>query len=391
MIRDASGHGWRARKPFAPANQARHPQTLMLRAEVVNYADQIHSRFQRSIHFSQCPTAPHQAGQALPERRIEPLDEGRVDDTCSLRLGNHSLDVARLAFYDAPLNAADSPLLILLYDLRDEQARPGSQARTAHLPGRHRLTKNRANGADIALQAVGAKQQARRQGRCASANLLNQCGDQGAITTARDYAAEPQSGADHDGQGDPDDAALLLDSQFIHLHLAEVTRGGDALLMHGPAMQAGTLLPVGDGTLIERESRNDGLRRTAVRQQGDDLGEAFIRVAQAVKGRAFGGGKGLAANRTFEAALFLRMNRDVAFFQSASGWASQIRTKYGQWVQSCQSFRSGIQKGLSLDLRSIQNSAPPRLTGGLPMISVLIFISLKSGFKVDQKAYCFNY
>jgi hypothetical protein len=62
----------------------------------------------------------------------------------------------------------------------------------------------------------------------------------------------------------------------------------------------------------------------------------------------------------------LRMNGDVALLNPASGRAIEIRTKYGQRVQSRQSFRSGIQKGLSLDLRSIQNVAPPRLTGELP-------------------------
>jgi len=101
---------------------------------------------------------------------------------------------------------------------------------------------------------------------------------------------------------------------------------------------------------------------TAVCQQGDDLREAFIREVQSVKWRPLGRGKGLAANRTFAAALLLRMNRDGAFFQSASSWASQIRTKYRQWVQSHNSLRSGIQKGLSLDLGSIQNSAQPRFT-----------------------------
>jgi len=366
MICDRRGHRWRAPKPFMPANQSRLPQTLMFPAEVIDDTHQIHARFQRLTRLGQRATAPYQAGQALPKRRVEPLDEGRVDDALTLAVGNQSLDVASLALHQAALDAADSALLILFNCLRDEDARPSPQARSSALSSRHRLAKDQTDGVDIALQAIGAKQQTQRQGTGTSADLRHQRGDQSVIAAMGNRAAQPQAGADHYRKGHPDDAALLFDPQFVHLHLPQVTRGGNQLFMHGLAMPTGALLPISDGALVERESGNDGLRWTAVRQQGDNLRETLIGVAQAVKGRAFRGGEGLMADRAFEAPFFLRMNGDVALLHTASSRASEIRTKYGQRVQGHQSFRSGIQKGLSLDPRSIQIPAPPRLTVELP-------------------------
>jgi len=366
MIRDGRCHRRRPRKPFVPTNQSWQPQTLMLSAEVVDCADQIHSRLQRFTRFGKRSTAPRQTRQALAKRRIQSLDEGRVDDALALRTRNHPVNVASLALHDTPLNAAHTPVLVLFNHLRNEDSRPGSQRRSPRRIRRQRLAKQLTDDADVSFQAVRAKQQAQRQSRCTGADLFNQPGDQSAIAAMGNRPTQPQPGADHHGQGHPDDAALLLDSQFIHLHLTEIARRGNQSFMQSLAMPASALLPIGNGALIQGKGRDNGLPRAAVCQQSGHLRKAFIRVAQSVKRRAFGCGKGLAANRAFEAALLLRMNGDVAFFQSASSRASQIRTKYRQWVQSRQSFRSGIQKGLSLDPRSIQNAAPPRLTEALP-------------------------
>src|SRR5438270_2237868 len=366
MIGNRRGHRRCTLKPFVPANQSWPSQTLMFAAEVIDGAHQIHPRLKGFALLGQCPTAPRQTRQALPKSRIQPLDEGRVDDASALAADNHSLDVGGFALHDAPLNAADTPLLVLFDHLRDEKARPSPQPRSAWLMRRQRLAKHLADRTDVSFQAIRAKQQAQRQSRCTSADFFNQRDDQGTITARRDCPTQPQPGADHHRHGHPNDAALLLDSQFIHLYLAEVARGGNQLLMHGLAMPASALLPVGNRALVERKGSDNGLPRAAVRKQGDDLSEAFIGVAQPVKRGAFGGGKSLVADRAFEAPFFLRMNGDVTFVHSASGRASKIRTKYAQWVQSHQSFRSGIQKGLSLDPRSIQNPARPRLTVALP-------------------------
>jgi hypothetical protein len=369
MIGGGRCHRRRPLKPFVPTNQSRQSQTLVLSAEVVDCADQIHARLQRFTLFGKRPTAPRQTRQALAKRRIQSLDEGRVDDALALCTRNYPVNVASLALHDTPLNAAYTPLLILFNHLRNQDSRPGPQGRSPGCIRRHRLAKHLADGADVSFQAIRTKQQAQRQSRCTGADLFNQRRDQRAIAAIGNRPTQPQPGADHHGQGHPDDAALLLDAQFIHLYLAEVARRGNQSFMHSLAMPASALLPIGDGALIYGKGGDNGLPRAAVRQQGDHLGEALIGVAQPVKRRALGCGKGLLANRAFEAVLLLRMNRDVAFFQSASSRASQIRTKYRQWVQSRQSFRSGIQKGLSLDPRSIQNATPPRLTGALPVIA----------------------
>jgi hypothetical protein len=366
MIGNRRGHRRCTLKPFVPTTQSRQPPALVLPTEVVDRPDQIHSRLQRFIGFGQCPTASHQTRQALPKPCIQSLDEGRVDDALALCARNPLVNIASLALHDATLYAAHTSLLILFNHLRNEDSRPSAPPRTPQSCCRQALTKDLADGAEVSFQAVRAKQQAQRQSRGASAYWFNQPGNQGAIATMGKRSAQPQAGAEHHGQGHPDDAALLLDSQFIHLHLAEIAWGGNPLLMHRLAMQAGTLLPIGDGALVYGKGSDNGLSRAAVRKQGDDLREALIRMGQSLKRRAFGFSEGRAANRAAVAALFLRMNGDVACLPTASSRASEIRTKYCQWVQSHQSFRSGIQKGLSLDLHSIQNVAPPRLTGELP-------------------------
>lgn len=351
MIRYPSRHRRRPLQPLVPTDQSRQAQALMLPAKVIERSHQVHAHFQRPTLPRQPAPSPHQRSQALPKGRIQSFDEGRVDHAATLRAGQHLLDVGLRAFVNAAVNPDHTSLLILLDRLRDENFLPGLQTRTPRLSSRHGFTKNRANGTNIALQAIRAKQQTEGQGTGTSAHSLDQPRNQGEIAAMAHLAAQPQARRDHHGQGHPGDAALKFHAQFIHLHLAEIARAGNELLLNRLAMFSGAVAPIADGTLVEVESGDDGLRRAAVCQQGDDAGEEGLRVVETIKGRALGFSKGRLANRALIAAVFAGMNADVALVGFASGRTVHIRTKYGQRVQWRNPFRLFDQKGLSLDPR----------------------------------------
>jgi hypothetical protein len=327
MIRYSCCHGWRSLKPLVSAYQPFYSQALVLAAEVVDSPDQIHPRFKRFAQPGYCSPSADKSRQTLPKRGVESLDEGRVDDSFALRSLDHSFNFGGRAFNDAPINPDNTPCLVLLHGLCYEDSLPALQTRTTRSPRRHALTKDLSNRADVSLQSICAEQDASAQGRCTGAHFLNQTGYKSAVTAACYNSAQPQSGAYHHSHSHPKDAALEFHSEFIHLHLTQITRTSDKLLMNRETMNTGTLLPTGDCSFVKREGGNNGLSRTAEGEQSDNLSDKFLRVAKAVKGAAFSFSKGLCTDRAFVATLFERVNADVALAGFASGRTVHIRTK----------------------------------------------------------------
>lgn len=60
---------------------------------------------------------------------------------------------------------------------------------------------------------------------------------------------------------------MSLDSQFITLNLAQLTRSFDPVLLDQFGLLTSTTMPVEDSALIEVESNDDGLNRAAESQQ----------------------------------------------------------------------------------------------------------------------------
>lgn len=137
MIRYCSSHRGRSLKPFVPAYQSSNPQALMLSAEVVDSSDQIHPCFKRSTVSGKRPPSSHKTRQALSERRIESFYEGRVDNPSSLCPLNHSVNLSLCAFNDPAINGDNTPRLVLLYGLCDEDPLPHFEARSSCLPTSH--------------------------------------------------------------------------------------------------------------------------------------------------------------------------------------------------------------------------------------------------------------
>src|SRR5262249_42722609 len=101
-------------------------------------------------------------------------------------------------------------------------------------------------------------------------------------------------------------------------------------------------MPVGHGPLVEAKGGDDGLKRAAVGQQGDDADEQGPALVQAIKGGALGGGKGPAAAGTAEAPLLAGVNADVASAHLAPVRALRVVTECHRGVHGSPPFRSRL-------------------------------------------------
>jgi hypothetical protein len=357
MICYSRCHGWCSLKPFVSADQSFNSQALVPTAEVVNRPYQIHPRFKRMAEAGYCSPSSHKARQALSKCRIEPLYEGRVDYSSSLRCFYHSFDFGFRAFYDSAVNADNASRLVLLYRLRDEDSLPHYEARTACLTISDWLTKDLSNRTDVSLQPVCAEQDTDTQGRSAHSYLLNKAGYKSCVAAFANNSPQPQPRAYHHSHCHPQNSALLTDTKLIHLYLPQITRRGDKLLVKRVAMLTCSQLPTCNRALVKREGSNNGLNWTAEGKQSDHLSNELLRVSKTVKGSARGLSKSLVTHHAFIATLLAGMHADVAFKKFASGRTVHIRTKYLRRVQVGNPFRycEEIQKGLSLDPRFIQN------------------------------------
>jgi hypothetical protein len=83
------------------------------------------------------------------------------------------------------------------------------------------------------------------------------------------------------------------------------------MLMYPPALQAGFLLPAGDGALIEVEGGHDGLHRTAVSKQRNHREYQPLRLVYSVEGSTSALGEGPPATLAAITALLLAVDHDV--------------------------------------------------------------------------------
>ena len=332
MIRDPSGH-----RRCGPATGM--GQTRMRCAKIIDRTDQIHPMLQRQRAARQRPTAACQRGQTLTKRRVQPLDVRRVDHAVALRATPERLNACGRAIHDAALDVDDAPLGVALHDLGDADVAPGAQPGTPVGSRPDRIAKGLANRADIGAQAIGTEQQRAMEGT--GAHPLDQPPDQRHVALLADLASQPQAGADHHGQRHPHDAPLALDADLVGLHLAQVTRLLDQMLLDGLALAASACPPRRHRPLVEPKGHHDGLQRTAMGEQRDDERHRLGRGAQAVEDRACRGGEGLAALRADEALVLARMDANIALAGLASGGTRQIGAECRCGVHDCPPWRWG--------------------------------------------------
>src|SRR5262249_18968042 len=287
-----------------------YPQAVVFPAEVVGAAHQVHPRLQPLLLVQQRPPAPHQPRQAGPEGRVEPLDVGRVDPRARTRPPQHRLDRLQAAPHHPAHGRGQAPAAVALDDLPDEQPRfdhqPGPAADPLDL-----VAEAAQPGADVAGQAIDAPQN--RQALQATAHHHDQGGDEAEVAVAAEDAAQPQARGHRQGQRQPEFAADHLDPQLVGLDVLGIDAGLlDVEVVEALGVLAGLLLPGGDRAFVQAEGGDDGLKGTAVGEQGQDQGGQFQGLVEAVERGVAGGGEGLAAGGAAEAFFLLGVNADVA-------------------------------------------------------------------------------
>lgn len=99
------------------------------------------------------------------------------------------------------------------------------------------------------------------------------------------------------------------------------------MFMHLLTLRGGTLVPVGDGAFVQPEGGDDSLWRAAMRQQGHDLDDHLLLVAQAIEGRALRVGESLAALLALVAPVAAAVNANVASACVTFGMTVRVRAE----------------------------------------------------------------
>lgn len=144
-----------------------------------------------------------------------------------------------------------------------------------------------------------------------------------------DYAAQPQSGADGDGQRQPENGALSFDPDLVCLHLLQVQR---SLLyrrfMHRTTMETGSLLPISYCAFVKTECGNDRLNRAAVGQQRNHLTEELSRILPPIERRPFRLSKCSLTDTTLVAPFLPTMDAYAATTHNASCRTALVGAEY---------------------------------------------------------------
>lgn len=333
MIGQATSHRRRPCQPLVATDQPWQAQALVLGAEIIDATNQVHTRLQGLALPGQRARASGQAVQTTAKGPVDPLDEGRVDVPLALRLLDQLRDRGFCSLINLPAHAHDTIAFVLFEHLRDQNVGPFDEATSSCLLAWLFLAKDLLDDGWITRQAIAAKQQRPAQGRGAAFDAPDQLFDQGAVALRADFPTQPQPGLHHQRHPHPDDGALQLDPQLITLHLAQRQRTLDQLLRHLLSLLAALLKPVLDRALIQTKGEDDGLDGAAVREQFDHQRDLVSTLAQAVKGRPSGVAESLGTRAANVAAVFLRMDADIAFSNLASGRTGGVGTKCGVWGQ----------------------------------------------------------
>jgi len=125
---------------------------------------------------------------------------------------------------------------------------------------------------------------------------------------------------------------LLLDAHLIGLHVTQIARLGDQMLVHLFTVFPCPLLPADHGALIQAKGGHNGLHGAAISQQSYHDDHNVFGRPQPVEEGAFVFGKRLAALMADISPLFLTMDADVTFADSPSCRAVRIVAKLSLWV-----------------------------------------------------------
>src|SRR4029453_3998509 len=127
MVGDPSRHGRCPVGCYCASRMGSKAETRVIGAKVIDCTDQIHPVLQRQGAGCQGPTAARQWSQTLTKRGVEALDVGGVNHPGALRAALQHLDACRCAIHDTALGLDDTPPLVALDDLGNQDVAPGTQ------------------------------------------------------------------------------------------------------------------------------------------------------------------------------------------------------------------------------------------------------------------------
>ena len=310
--------------PLASATP-RQPQRAMRLAEVVDRSDQPHARLQRSL-LSRCRTRfARQRDKARAEGGLKPLDIRGVDDrrSATLRVVEPGRNRFLRANYDTPDHLDYPSPGVALDGLGDHEALRQEESGTPSLSGVLGLAQHAQSLLGVTRKPIGAKQQGLE--RPAGTYTFEQRANQLTITSYLHHSAQPQPTTNRDRRCQPHYAADDADTQLVSLHLREKHSSGlHQMFVEAPALVPAFALPAGDGALVQREGRDDGLRWAAVCQQGYDGHDQLMWLVHPVESCALGGREGSAASFAAVAALFSAMDHDMSLGGSSVGPATLV-------------------------------------------------------------------
>ena len=232
----------------------------------------------------------------------------------------------------------------------------------------HGIAKGLPNGPDVGHQAISTAQQGTMCGT--TPHAFDQSADQRHITLLTDFAAQPQAGTDHHRQGHPDNTALFFDPDLIGLHLPQVARLLDEMLLHRLSLDAATCHLPRYRPLVIAKRDDDRLEWTPVGQQCHHEAHRLRRGPQAIEGRAFRGAERLVALRADKTLVLARVDANVALASLSSGGARHIGAECRCGVDACvlRVTLGNVPRGVCLDPHFHCKRTIPRLSVELPFV-----------------------
>lgn len=225
-----------------------------------------------------------------------------------------------------PRHPYQAPSTGLLDDLPNAQPRPRHFAGCPALAGPLARAESQAKRLNVALEAINHQQQ--RGNDTSSGNQRHKPGDQAVITSGANDAAQPQARRNHQRHAHPNDATLRLDPNFIRLHMAQLTRLDNLVVMERFGMLACRFEPIADSLGLDAIGMLDGDDGAAPTDQGNDLGDECLVGAAAMKEGATSRAKGFLTDVATIAPFLLAMDTDIALADLSPCGTDQIGAPY---------------------------------------------------------------
>jgi hypothetical protein len=314
-------------------------QFVMDHAKIVDTAEEIHARLKGLQPMSGIPTAAGQAGQALTEGGVQPLDKGSIEHASPFRQRQKFLSSFQCSLCHASSDLDNTLVLSVFDDGGDQKLRPHLQGGSSWANGAFDLFAKRApNTAGVGRPAIGADQNG-PQRLATRSDLSQQPISQTAIPVETDGPSKPQAGRNHHGQAHPGDQLSPFDPHLVGLDMDQIKSSLlDHRLVQNLTVVPGSISPTRHRSLIESEGVDNRLEWTAIRHQGDDHDNQLCWLAQPFHHCSSPRAKRVTTVATAIASPLAIMDANIALSDLASCRTRQVWAKLSgrvHWLFCC--------------------------------------------------------